>query len=246
MQVLYITYKKKFATGDSKLTIGIIDDNVGIFATYYKLRQVVKANFVCQITDKSFPLAKLNVPTLYDVGKRAIDSLIAKGADVIVLSNATIGALCYKRLAEYSTVQLYSLEAPVLHAATYTASGVLVCVDNPRIFRQTVSNVRVCVMEDFAALSQNASERQITQYIEERIAEVDFNFDCLALSSSSMNLYKHCFCRVCPNVRVFDSLDGVARKIRKKYKKMSNDESTCVVLDEFGTDITQNYDIFLE
>lgn len=228
------------------LTIGIIDDGTGIFATYYKLKQVVSGNFICKLTDDDFPLSKLPSAQMFAVGRRAIDNLVALNCDIAVLSSVALSALCFKRLSAYCPVPLYCCEAPVLHAATYTASGVLVCGDNASYLKQTLPNVLCCAMESFPVLAENGTERQIVDYIDQCLAEFDGKFDCIALASSSMNMYKHCFARVCPNVRVFDSLDGVARKIRKKYKKLAHDDGSVTVLNQQGQDVTEKYAIFLE
>lgn len=228
------------------LNIGVIDEGVGIFATYYKLRQVVSGNFICKVLDESFPLNKLSVSSLYDVGKQAIDDMVSLGCDLIVLSSVTLSSTCYKRLALNCPVPLYASEAPVLHAATYTVSGVLVCGDSNCCLRQPMPNVFNCVMDRFPELAEQANERNIVEYIDERLQDYIGKFDCIALASSSMNMYKHCFSRVCPNVRLFDSLDGVARKIRKKYKKMAKDEGFCRIINQAGQDVAEKYGIFLE
>lgn len=228
------------------LTIGILDDGVGIFATYYKLKQVVCGNFICKIMDDSFPLSKRTVSQLVCEGRKAIDDLVNLGCDIIVLSSVAMSTLCYKRFAVDCAVPLYASEAPVLHAATYTASGVLVCGDSKTYLKQTLPNTQCCAMDDFPLLAEQADERKIVVYIDECLSGYIGKFDCIALASSSMNMYKHCFSRVCPNVRIFDSLDGVARKIRKKYKKMAKDEGFCKVFNQKGADVTEKYGIFFE
>ena len=227
------------------LTFGIIDDGVGIFPTYYKLRQVVNGNFICMILDDCFPLSKLNLQQLYTVGLQAVNSLVGFGCDVIVLSSVSLSSVC-KRLAQACSVPLYSSDAPVLHAATYTASNVLVCGDSANRMRFGVPNAVACVMNEFPVLAEQARERQIVDYIEQCIQPYLGRFDCIALASSSMNMYKHCFNRVCPNARVFDSLDGVARRIRKKYSKFARDDGVCRVINQQGDDIAEKYALLLE
>lgn len=82
-------------------------------------------------------------------------------------------------------------------------------------------NVIPLALEQFPVLAERADEREIVSYIEDATQNYYGKFDCIALGNSSMNLYKHCFSRVFPNTHVFDSLEGVARKLRKKYKKIS-------------------------
>ena len=61
-----------------------------------------------------------------------------------------------------------------------------------------------------------------------------------------MNAYKRCFSRACPNVQIFDSLEGVARRIRKKYKKSAREECSCIVIDRNGVKIDEKYALFLQ
>lgn len=227
------------------LTFGIIDDGVGVFPTYYKLRQVVCGNFVCMLLKDSFPLSRLTKQQLYNVGLQAVNTLVGYGCDVIAISSVTLSSL-FKRFVSVCPVPLYCSEAPILHASTYTASNVLVCGESASCTRTNIPNAVFCVMDEFPSLAEQAGERQIVSYIEQCLQPHYGAFDCIALASSSMNLYKHCFNRVCPNARVFDSLDGVARKIRKKYGKLAKDDGVCKILDQQGEDITENYRIFLE
>lgn len=227
------------------LTFGVIDDGVGIFPTYYKLRQVVCGNFVCMLLDDCFPLNKLCSQQLYNVGKQAVNTMTGTNCDVIVLSSACLSSIG-KRLASACNVPLYGLEAPVLHASTYTASNVLVCFDSDVSLRTRLPNAIYIALNEFPLLAEQCRERQIVEYLEQRLQPYFGRFDCIALASSSMNLYKHCFSRVCPNARVFDSLDGVARKIRKKYSKLAKDEGVTRIINHQGEDITEKYAFFLE
>lgn len=227
------------------LTFGIIDDGVGVFPTYYKLRQVVSGNFVCMLLADNFPLSKLNQQQLYNVGLKAMETLVNCGCDVITLSSAMLSSL-YKRLSLNCSVPLYASEAPILHASTYTASNVLVCAENVSCLRASIPNSFCCVMNEFPILAEGGNEREIVDYLDKCLQPYVGSFDCIALASSSMNLYKHCFNRVCPNARVFDSLDGVARKIRKKYGKIAKDDGICRIINQQGADISEKYSIFFE
>lgn len=227
------------------LTFGIIDDGAGIFPTYYKLKQVVHGNFVCMVLDDCFPLSKLSAQQLYKVGNAAVGFLSEYGCDVVTLSSVTLSSVC-RRLSEYSNIPLYESDAPIMHASTYTASNVLVCCENAVCARICVPNAFVCVMEEFPVLAESGDERQIVNYIDRHVQPYLGKFDCIALASSSMNLYKHCFNRVCPNARVFDSLDGVARKIRKKYSKFAKEDGFCKIINSKGTDISDKYAMFVE
>lgn len=228
------------------LTIGLIDDGIGVFSVYYKLKQSFAANYICKICDTAFPFGKQKSEVLLSAGKKAVDDLARLNCNFIVLSSVTLSTLLYKRLCACSPVPLYSCEAPVLHASTYTASGVLVAGDSSVISRFKEPNVLPCAMDEFPLLAENAREREIVQYIASAVAEYEGRFDCIALANSSMNMYKRCFSRVCPNAQVFDSLEGVARRLRKKYKKNTKDECSVAVLDQDNVDITQKYALFLE
>ncbi len=227
------------------MTIGILDDGIGVFSTYDKLKQAVCANFIIQLLDDSFPLSRASASALFNIGKKAIDNLTDMGCDVIVLSSAALSSL-YKRFTSVSSVPLYSCDAPVMHACTYTASNVLVCCDGSYCRRHSLPNVMYCVMDNFSQIAETAQEQQIVDYIEQSVSCYVGQFDCVALAGSSMNTYKGCFRRVCPNVRIFDSLDGVARRIRKKYKRTSADDGFCRVINGKGDDISEKYRAFFE
>lgn len=228
------------------MTIGLIDDGIGVFSMYYKLKQSFSANYICKICDGVFPFGKQNYGTLYYVASKAIQDLTKLNCDFIVISSVTLSMLLYKKLSYISSVPLYSSEAPVLHASAYTASGVLVAGDSAVLKRLQEPNVIACAMDEFPLIAEECNERAIVEYITERVSEHIGSFDCIALASSSMNMFKHCFSRVCPNAQIFDSLEGVARRIRKKYKKTAKEESSLTVLNQNNEDITKKYSVFYE
>ena len=226
------------------LKIGIIDDCVGIFPTYYKLKQAVSADFICIISDVRFtdmPRDNL-IAASYEMTKR----LTELGCDAIVLSSVSLSSLAYKKLQNLCGCPLYSSDAPVLHASTYTASGVLVAGNGRVVNRLSSPTVIPCAMDEFPLLAESGNERVIVEYVEKSLAPYDGKFDCIALADSAMNAYKRCFSRACPNVQIFDSLEGVARIIRKKYKKSARDECSCIVIDRNGVKIDEKYALFLQ
>ncbi|MCM1395835.1 MAG: hypothetical protein NC132_07015, partial [Corallococcus sp.] len=101
-------------------------------------------------------------------------------------------------------------------------------------------------LPQFSDLAETADERAITRYIGDELDTGDKKFDCIALASSCMNAYRSCFSRVFPNVQIFDSLEGVARKMRKKYKKIPKEESVATYIDGANADISQKYGFFIE
>ena len=228
------------------LTIGIVDDGIGAYPTLNKLRQVVSANFICMICNQSFPLGNCNGRELLSIGSAALAKLTEMGCDAVVFSSVALSSRCFKPLSQGATVDLFGCDAPVMHASTYTASSVLVVGDRFVCRAQNLPNVISYEMREFPALAEDGNERVIVDYLAHNLEGLYGQFDCMALASSSMNMYKHCFSRVFPNVQIFDSLEGVARRIRKKYKKMPKDDPNCVVVDEKGEPLGEKYAFFLE
>ena len=228
------------------LTIGIVDDGIGAYPTLSKLRQVVSANFICMICDQHFPLGNCKGSELFSIGNAALNKLTEMGCDAVVFSSVALSSRCFKPLLQSSSVALFGCDAPVMHASTYTASNVLVVGDRFVTRAQSLPNVIAREMHDFPALAEAGDERAIVKYISESVESLYGQFDCIALANSSMNMYKHCFSRVFPNVQIFDSLEGVARRIRKKYKKVPKDEGTCSVVDVDGNTFCEKYAFFLE
>ena len=228
------------------LTIGIVDDGIGAYPTLNKLRQVVTANFICMICDTHFPLGNCNGAQLIKIGSAALNKLAEMGCDAVVFSSVSLSSRCFKPLSGSSPVDLFGCDAPVMHASTYTASNVLVVGDRFVARAQSLPNVIAREMPNFPALAEAGDERGLVAYISESLESLYGQFDCIALASSSMNMYKHCFSRVFPNVQIFDSLEGVARRIRKKYKKLQNAEGSTAVVDVNGDPFGEKYAFFLE
>ena len=228
------------------LTIGIVDDGVGAFPTLNKLRQVVSANFVCMIAADSFPLGNATSQQLYSVGSQALDCLVRLGCDAVVFASVALSARCFKQLSATSPVPIFGCDAPIMHASTYTASRVLVVGDRYALRAKLPDGVIATPMPDFPVLAEANDERAIVAYIADCCEKFYGQFDCIALANSSMNMYKHCFSRVFPNVQIFDSLEGVARRIRKKYKKCPKEDGTVTVVDICGNELVEKYSFFID
>lgn len=228
------------------LTIGIIDDGIGAFSTLSKLKQAICANYICRICGEKPSYAKLKISDLYSEGRKAVEQLVQMGCNVIVISSVSLSTLCFKNLQQICPVDIYGCEAPVVHASTYTASGVLVAGCGRIVNKLRFANVIPCPMDDFYAYAEQCDEKSVVEYISLKLEPYEGKFDCIAIAESSMNLYKHCFSRVCPNVQIFDSLEGVSRRIRKKYKKFPKEEGFCTVIDDNGEKINEKFAIFLE
>lgn len=226
------------------LTIGIVDDGVGVFPTLNKIKQAISAKFICLVVDQS--LSEASPKQLLQIGANSIQLLSNLGCDAVVLSSVVLSARCYRQLVVNSPVALFGCEAPVNHASTYTASHVLVAGEPSVLSAYRLQGVIACPMPNFSALAELGNERDIVNYISLCCEPYYGQFDCIALASSCMNMYRYCFSRVFPNVQIFDSLEGVARRIRKKYKKCPKEDSICTVIDAHGNEITEKYSIFME
>ncbi len=230
------------------MKIEIIDDGVGAFATLSKLKYSLSADYFVQILEESFPLGDLPRGQLITVAKKALQRAVERGADAVVFSSIALSMAAVKSLTVSCETPVYGCEAPILHAGTYTASQVLLVGDNYTAYvAKRFSNVIALNLPQFAQMAQSgADDREIAQYIAQNAEQHYGSFDCIALGNSSMNLYKHCFSRVFPNAQIFDSLEGVARKLRKKYKKNNRDESTVAVFNEKMQDLSQKYNFFID
>lgn len=230
------------------MKILIIDDGVGAFATVSKLRYAVSAQYVVRILNEHFPLGERAQKHLFSLAQREVKNAEAEGFDAVVFSSIALSMASVRTLSATSAIPLFGCEAPILHASTYTASQVLLAGDAYSTgVAKRYPNVIPVALADFARLAESgADERDIVRYVSEHAEQYSGQFDCIALGSSSMNLYRHCFSRVFPNAQIFDSLEGVARRLRKKYKKNAIAEGSVRVLSENGEDLTDKYKFFID
>lgn len=229
------------------LTIGLIDDGIGFVPTLTKLKQVVSAHFICMVDNEQFPLGNCNSKQLMAVGSRDLTKLIELGCDAVVFSSVALSSRCLKPLSiAQPDIAIFGCDAPVMHASTYTASRVLVVGDSFAVRSHTLSGIIPVATPQFPVLAEAGDEREIVRYVSECCEHLYGQFDCIALANSSMNMYKHCFSRVFPNVQIFDSLEGVARRIRKKYRKYPKDDSFVTVIDATGKEIDEKYSFFID
>ena len=229
------------------LKIGLIDDGIGFVPTLTKLKQVVSAHFICMVDSERFPLGNCNAKQLITVGNSDLHKLIELGCDAVVLSSVALSSRCLKPLTlSHPDTAIFGCDAPIMHASTYTASRVLVVGDSYAVSSLNLAGIIPVAMPEFPVLAEVGDERDIVRYISESCEQLYGQFDCIALANSSMNMYKHCFSRVFPNVLLFDSLEGVARRLRKKYRKLGKEDSSVTVIDANGSEISEKYSIFLD
>lgn len=225
------------------VTIGIVDDGVGIFPTVYKLKQVVPCTVVALVCQQK--LHNMPKTQLCQLGQKYVSYLQNRGCDCVVLSSVDLSMGAYKHLTAQSEYPIFGCEAPINHATTYTISNVLVC-GGPKVKYIRQPNTLPCPMANFPTLAEIGNIKNIVDYIRETTLPFDGQFDCIALAHSAMNLYKNCFARVFPNVQIFDSLDGVARRLRKRYKKHAKDDGDIVLIDTEGNSLVEQYSRFLQ
>lgn len=219
------------------LTIGLIDDNTGGFYLLQKLKQSLPCNYKFVLCGKPFGGVKR---ALFDRVEKLTKRLLSEqGCDAVVYASVALSFV--GRALSARGLPVFYCEAPVLHAATYTVSNVLVACCDATCDRMPADNVITVAMPRFPELSEQGNEQHIVDYITACADMYVGQFDCIALGHSSMNNYKRCFKRVFPNAQVFDSADGVVRRIRKKYRKHVRDEGDFVLLDENFEDITDKF-----
>lgn len=227
------------------MKILIVDDGVGAFPTVNKLCRSLPADYTVLILNKQFPLGSLTAKQCFAVAQKVLDG--AKDFDAIVFSSVALSAATVKTLSQQSNVPLFGCDVPLLHAGTYSASQVLAVGDEIAMrHAKRFPNVIPLPLPRFPVLAENgADERKIVDYIAQSTEKFS-GFDCIALGNSSMNLYKNCFSRVFPNIRIFDGLDGVARKMRKTLKKSRSAECSVRVFDENWQNFSEKYNFFIE
>lgn len=226
------------------LTISILDDGVGGLATYLKLRQIISANYNCVIMQDSFPLGAYSRQQLFSIGSRLCFQLLQNGSDIVIISSVALSGACTRYFVQQS-LPVFGCDAPIGHACTYTASKVLVVGDKAVTDNIMLSNVIGLPLPQFPVLAEEGNERQIVQYLSQQLEDTH-GFDCIAFANSSMNLYKHCFKRVLPNIKIFDTLQGLSRRLYKKYRKFSKEESTITVIDQQSRPLLEKYYYFLQ
>ena len=230
------------------MRIAIIDDGAGAFATLSKLKYQISADYNVYVLDAHFPLGAQNKMQLVQIAKDAYSRAVEDGCNAVVFSSVNLAVTGAKQISPPPEIALFGCEAPVLHASTYTASKVLVVGDEfTANFAKRFPSVICLALPQFPHLAEAfADDKTVVSYIAQHAEPFSGSFDCIAIGNSSMNLYKHCFSRVFPNAQIFDSLEGVARKLRKKYKKNTHECSTVTVIGEKAEDLAEKYKFFTD
>lgn len=196
------------------IKIGLIDDGAGICAATAKIMRCLSADCVAMIADT--PFSGLSLSELASLAVTSAEKLQAVGCDAVVICSQ---AMTYAAKRRTFPLPTYFCETPVLHSATYTASNVVVFGDRYSFRQVKIPNAIVIDAEKFSEIALTCSDKQIADYIEKTLAPYEGQFDCIALSDGLMSLKAECFNMAFPSVRVFDSVDGVVRKLKKAFNK---------------------------
>lgn len=228
------------------LSVGIIDEGIGGVYACCKLKQVICADYHVKVVEDKLPLGSCGKTRLIQIADKATQSLLNEGCDVIILSSIALNGACYKLLSKHYDVPFFGCEAPINHALTYTVTNVLAVGDKFVTSYINSPNVITCAMPEFPRIAETFSERKVVDYITDTLDGYTGQFDCIALANSSMNVYKNCFKQVFPNVQIFDSIDGTVRRLKKRFKHTSKDDSSFEVTDSNNIALTEKYSIFFE
>lgn len=144
------------------------------------------------------------------------------GAQCIVLACNTLTVAALDSLRKrYSNIAVTGCEPPIKQAMQYTASNVLlVCTEYTanRYSQLALPNVSVLPMSNLASMvEQGIGDKQICEYIAQCADTTDC--DCIALGCTHYSHVKHCFERLYPALKIFDSVDGAVARLRKTVIK---------------------------
>lgn len=200
------------------LTLGFIDDGIGVCAAIGKVARQLPCKCIA-LVPRNYSFVGKRTSELNCFGTDAVSTLFSLGCNGVVFSSCLLSLLCKRSFLQNPSV--YFCEVPLLHASSYTASSVVVFAEKPLLRTLRYGTAIAVDSHGFDGVADTGNQRQICNFIEDKLRPHFGKFDCIALSSGSMSLNKSCFKMACPNVQIFDCFDGVARKLKRNFRKRS-------------------------
>ncbi|MBQ3067108.1 MAG: hypothetical protein IJD18_03660 [Clostridia bacterium] len=214
--------------------IAVVDNNLGLYPTMEKLHYVTGHNCVGVLWEQT----ERDFCAMLEQSKRVVENL---DVSAVVLGNPQFAHACQSQVDGQF---VFGCDAPVLHALTYTASNVLLCADGATCHFYKRKNLANLLCLDCSPMLHNnfynSKNRQVCQTVCSLVDGVDGRFDCIVFAHSNLNLYKTFFQQCYPNVKLFDNLEGVARKLKKRLKKGNRDGQNFVLAPN-GEKITEMF-----
>ena len=98
------------------MRIGIFDSGIGGINVLSCLRNKYPNNDYIYFGDtKNLPYGDKTKEELYELGKEAIEFLLTKNVDIIIVACGTISSNCYKDLKKESPIPIYDIISPTIN-----------------------------------------------------------------------------------------------------------------------------------
>lgn len=227
------------------LKIAIADSGAGGINLLKKLYYTLPAHYVYFADLKNFPYGNKGAHELYQIGKAIVERFL--DFDAVVFACNTMSQNCLSALQNaFPNKKIIGCTPPVNQASTYTANN-FVLLATPSTIKAT-KRLPYCAIplgaEELASLVENnQKDSEILAYLEQLFATVDKPFDCIVLGCTHYSSLKTLLYRMYPAIKIFDSVDGVANRIKKTFKSRIRGQNvfSTVQFESFDDNLLEKY-----
>ncbi|MBO5773145.1 MAG: aspartate/glutamate racemase family protein [Clostridia bacterium] len=227
------------------LKIAIADSGAGGLNLLKKLFYTLPANYVYFADGKNFPYGNKTARQLFQIGKQIVERY--DDVDAIVFACNTMSQNCLSALqTAFPQKRIIGCTPPVNQASTYTANNFVLLATPSTISatkRLPYSAVPVPCYDLATLVENNAKDVELLEHLEGLLSAVDKPFDCIVLGCTHFSVLKTLLYRLYPAIKIFDSVDGVANRIKKTFKNRTNWQTATsfVRFESFDDSLLEKY-----
>jgi len=213
------------------MKIGIMDSGIGGLTMLKAcLAHLPKHEYLYYADSKNAPYGIKTKEEVYDLTASAVDFLIKKNCDIIVIACNTATSAAAEGLRKIYDVPIIGME-PAIKPALELAKGKRVLVTATKLtlsqskFTDLIRNFDLNQQADLLALTElvtfaemgNFNEQEIILYLKEKMAHLDLTlYGSVVLGCTHFSLFKTCFEAVFPlEIAIVDGTVGTTNRVKE-------------------------------
>ena len=228
------------------MKIGIMDSGIGGLTVLKEcLARLPEHEYLYYADSKNAPYGTKTREQVYELTAQAVDFLVKKEAEIIVLACNTATSAAAKGLRQKYNIPIIGME-PALKPALKLAKKKRVLVTataltlSQKKFCDLINQLDIYDQVDFIALTELVAfaergefdKRVVTNYLAEKLAHLDTDlYGSVVLGCTHFPLFKECFEAIFPkNVAIVDGSIGTTNRIKEFVTSTSPHPSTTYFL----------------
>ncbi|MEG1706421.1 MAG: hypothetical protein RR086_01030 [Clostridia bacterium] len=208
--------------------IVVMDSGIGGMAILHKLKKVLpNCEYLYFADTANLPYGDKTTEQLNNIAFNNVKAIEFFEPDLIVIACNTLTLSSLEYLQSHFPYKFMGTRPPISAGLDYTTSSCLLVgteysINSCKKSFGIQNNIIYLPLPLLAPLVEEWNTAESQRYITERLQSVDSNYDSIVLGCTHYYLIENMFYRACPNIKLFDSVGGIAQKCFLAVKKIKD------------------------